>query len=170
MANVYRSVLAGAAQTGGDALPADVLSGKTFTNDNGSQTGTMTNNGAVSGSATPSQPYTIPAGYHNGNGIVSASIGTVYNAVTIADVLSQSQSEAPNTITCEVGDLLIGTVIGSPTTPTGATDVTSEYSPTMHGNASALAIKIYKATATSVVFQTQATGNAYSAIFRIAAK
>ena len=75
MANQYRSVLAssGPAPTGGDAVAANVLAGKTFTNDNGAQTGTMTNNGAVSGSATPAQPYTIPEGYHNGSGIVTAS-------------------------------------------------------------------------------------------------
>ena len=72
MSNQYRSVLAGASGTGGDALPAEVLSGKTFTNDNGPQTGTMTNNGAVSQTLTAGQSYTIPAGYHNGNGIVSA--------------------------------------------------------------------------------------------------
>lgn len=72
MANQYRSILAGGAATGGDALPANVLAGKTFTNDNGPQTGTMVNRGAVSGSATPSTPYTIPEGYHNGEGVVTA--------------------------------------------------------------------------------------------------
>lgn len=74
MANQYRSVLAssGPAPTGGDALPAEVLSGKTFTNDNGAQTGTMINRGAVSGTASPTQPYTIPEGYHNGSGVVTA--------------------------------------------------------------------------------------------------
>lgn len=74
MANHYRSVLAsgGGAPTG-NAQPAEVLSGKTFENSNGPQTGTMPNNGAVSGTATPSQPYTIPAGYHNGSGVVTSS-------------------------------------------------------------------------------------------------
>ena len=74
MANQYRSVLAssGPAPTGGDALPAEVLSGKTFTNDNGAQTGTMTNNGAVSQTLSAGQSYTIPEGYHNGSGTVTA--------------------------------------------------------------------------------------------------
>lgn len=75
MANKYRSVLAGGGgvQPTGNAQPADVLSGKTFSNADGiDKTGTMVNNGAVSGSATPTQPYTIPAGYHNGNGVVTA--------------------------------------------------------------------------------------------------
>ena len=74
MANMYRSVLAsgGSAPTG-DAQPSEVISGKTFENSNGPQTGTMPNNGAVSGTATPTTPYTIPAGYHNGSGTVSVS-------------------------------------------------------------------------------------------------
>ncbi len=74
MANQYRSVLAssGPAPTGGNALPAEVLSGRTFTNDNGAQTGTMTNNGAVSQTLAAGASYTIPEGYHNGNGTVTA--------------------------------------------------------------------------------------------------
>lgn len=77
MANMYRSVLAGGGgvQPTGDAVAADVLTGKTFSNADGiGKTGTMPNNGAVSGTATPSQPYTIPAGYHNGSGTVTAAI------------------------------------------------------------------------------------------------
>lgn len=75
MANKYRSVLAsgGGVQPTGNAQPADVLSGKTFSNADGiDKTGTMVNRGAVSGTATPTQPYTIPAGYHNGSGTVTA--------------------------------------------------------------------------------------------------
>ena len=72
MSNQYRSVLAGAGGTGGDALVSEVLTGKTFTNDNGPQTGTMTNNGAVTETLTYDQEYTIPAGYHNGSGKVTA--------------------------------------------------------------------------------------------------
>ena len=75
MANQYRSVLAssGPAPTGGNALPAEVLSGKTFTNDNGAQTGTMPNRGAVSETLTAGQIYTVPEGYHNGEGTVTVS-------------------------------------------------------------------------------------------------
>lgn len=54
---------------GGTAQPGDVLSGKTFTNDNGDQTGTMPNRGAIT--ITPgTSDQSIPAGYHNGNGKV----------------------------------------------------------------------------------------------------
>lgn len=75
MANMYRSVLSGGGPAPtGDAVAADVLSGKTFSNASATGiSGTMVNNGAVSGQATPSQPYTIPAGYHNGSGQVTAS-------------------------------------------------------------------------------------------------
>lgn len=54
----------------GNATPADVLAGKTFSNDYGpDQIGTMPDNGAVV--ITPSTVnYPIPAGYHNGSGYV----------------------------------------------------------------------------------------------------
>jgi hypothetical protein len=59
----------------GNAQPADVLSGKTFTNDAGDQIGTMTNRGAINQTLTSQgQSYTVPAGYHNGSGKVTANI------------------------------------------------------------------------------------------------
>lgn len=73
-------------QTGGTANPEDVLSGETFTNDSGVQTGSMVNNGAVN--ITPSntsQP--IPLGYHNGGGQVnpvSFDTSKVLTGTTIA--------------------------------------------------------------------------------------
>ena len=62
----------------GDAVEVNVLSGKIFSNDSGTdKVGTMPNNGAVSPSAlSPNGSYTIPEGYHNGNGVVSASPNT----------------------------------------------------------------------------------------------
>ena len=65
------------------AAATQVLSGKrAFVN--GSQvTGTMTNNGAVSQTLTASSPsYTIPSGYHNGSGVISAVVydGSVVTA------------------------------------------------------------------------------------------
>lgn len=76
MANAYKSVLAsgGGVVPTGNAQPADVLAGKTFSNAEGiDKTGTMVNNGAVSGVATPTTPYVVPEGYHNGSGEVTAS-------------------------------------------------------------------------------------------------
>jgi hypothetical protein len=62
----------------GDAVASDVVSGKTFTSESGIEVvGTMPNNGAVSPSAlSPNGSYTIPLGYHNGNGVVTASPNT----------------------------------------------------------------------------------------------
>lgn len=58
----------------GNAAAADVLSGKKFySNSYTKQNGTMTNNGAVAPTAlNPGGSYTIPAGYHNGSGKVTA--------------------------------------------------------------------------------------------------
>lgn len=58
----------------GDAAVGNVLSGKTFYNsDYTKRTGTMTNNGAVSPTAlSAGGSYTVPEGYHNGSGVVSA--------------------------------------------------------------------------------------------------
>lgn len=57
------------------ATAADVLATKVFIAANGTTTtGTMSNNGAVSktlDATTDNQSYTIPAGYHNGNGKVT---------------------------------------------------------------------------------------------------
>ena len=73
MGNAYRSVLA--LKPTGDAVPANVLAGKTFSNAEGTgKTGTMVNNGAVSVTLTDQDPtYTIPEGYHNGSGVVGFS-------------------------------------------------------------------------------------------------
>ena len=96
MANMYRSVLSGGGgvQPTGDAVEANVLAGKTFSNANGiDKTGTMPNNGAVSGTATPSTPYVIPAGYHNGSGVVSAD-GFVLSPISVAQIINGSFSFA----------------------------------------------------------------------------
>ena len=74
MAIMYKSVKgASAVQPTGNAQPADVLSGKTFSNASGiDKTGTMVNRGAVSETIAGGQTYTIPVGYHNGSGTVTA--------------------------------------------------------------------------------------------------
>lgn len=53
------------------AVAAEVLNGKTFAKGGTVQTGTMPNNGAVSGTiASKDGTYTVPLGYHDGSGIV----------------------------------------------------------------------------------------------------
>ena len=56
------------------AQVAEVLSGKTFHARGTAYTGTMTNNGGVTGTiTTKAGQYTIPTGYHDGSGKVSIS-------------------------------------------------------------------------------------------------
>ena len=63
-----------ASQTGGaTAADGDVLSGKTYWKDGAKRTGTMTNQGAKTAALNAGGSYTIPAGYHNGSGKVTAN-------------------------------------------------------------------------------------------------
>ena len=67
-ANILKIVLGS-----GNALSEHVLFGKTFTNDDGVEyAGTMQNQGAVTGYVDGTTGnYTIPKGFHNGNGFVT---------------------------------------------------------------------------------------------------
>lgn len=69
----FPTAIANISTGSGTATSADVLVGKTFTNDNGEQTGSMTNNGAITTTIAQGGSYTIPQGYHNGSGKVSAT-------------------------------------------------------------------------------------------------
>ena len=62
----------------GNAVAADLLAGKTATTDNGPIVGTMPNRGAVTNTiTTQGGSYTIPAGYHNGSGKVTANFANL---------------------------------------------------------------------------------------------
>ena len=53
-------------------LVSEAIAGKTFHARGTAYTGTMTNNGAVSGTiSTKAGTYTVPQGYHDGSGIVA---------------------------------------------------------------------------------------------------
>lgn len=58
---------------GGNATADKVLEKYTFTNDSGSQAGTMVNQGTKTASLNCGGNYIIPAGYHNGSGKVTAN-------------------------------------------------------------------------------------------------
>lgn len=61
-----------------NANSSQVLSGQTFySGDTALKYGTMANNGAWSTSIAPGGSVTIPAGYHNGGGHVSASASSI---------------------------------------------------------------------------------------------
>ena len=67
--------LEGTLELMGDASDSQVLVGKTYynTNPKSKRTGSMVNQGAVSQTLNASGSYTIPAGYHNGSGKVTAN-------------------------------------------------------------------------------------------------
>lgn len=159
MANQYRSVLAssGPAPTGGDALPAEVLSGKTFTNDNGAQTGTMTNNGAVSQTISAGQSYTIPEGYHDGNGTVSARALNIVGVYSLA--ARQYTDEVISSI--QTGDLvLVKQSTQSGYTYTDMTDVTSDYNIDVGtGDHEIAYTHVLKVTGSAPKFSTPAGGS-----------
>jgi len=70
------------------AAVGEILSGKTAHARGVQLTGTMTNNGAVTGTiSTKAQEYTIPQGYHDGSGKVS--IATAEQAKIIATNIRQ---------------------------------------------------------------------------------
>ena len=74
--------------TDADATASEILSGKyAYVNKNKIE-GTMTNNGAVSGTiSTKAGTYTIPAGYHSGLGTVSIST-TEQNKIIASNIKS----------------------------------------------------------------------------------
>ena len=73
------------------ATVAEVLATKTFHARGSALTGTMVNNGAVTGTiSTKAQEYTIPIGYHDGSGKVS--ISSTEQAKIIADNIKEGVS------------------------------------------------------------------------------
>ena len=54
-----------------DATAGEILSGKTAYVDGCKVTGTMTNKGKITANLVPGQTYTIPEGYHSGEGTVT---------------------------------------------------------------------------------------------------
>lgn len=85
------------------AAVAEILSGKTAHARGALLTGTMTNNGAVSGTiSTKAGTYTVPQGYHDGSGSVSISsteqakiiAGNIKSGVQILGVTGTYSGEA----------------------------------------------------------------------------
>ena len=85
------------------ATDAEILSGKTAYNKGNKITGTMKNNGAVSGKiSTKAGKYTVPQGYHDGSGFVQIDAteqakltpANIREGVTV--LLSPAQSSPQN--------------------------------------------------------------------------
>lgn len=86
-----------------NATASQILSGATAYVQGSKVTGTMTNNGAVSGTiSTKSQQYTVPVGYHDGSGKVQISsteqakiiAGNIKSGVEILGVTGDYSGEA----------------------------------------------------------------------------
>lgn len=72
--------------TDANAVASEILSGRTAYVNKNKITGSMPNNGAVSGTiTTKAQTYTIPAGYHSGLGGVSIST-TEQNKIVASNI------------------------------------------------------------------------------------
>ena len=100
-----------------DAVAGNILSGKTAHTSSGAITGSMTNNGAVSGTiSTVAGSYSVPAGYHNGSGSVSISSteqakiisGNIKNGVTILGVSGSSSVVNTSDATATTSTILNG--------------------------------------------------------------
>ncbi len=89
----------------GTATAENVLTGKTFTNSSGvNLSGTMPNNGAVSQSLNAGGSYTVPKGYHDGTGKVTAnSLASQTQATATSDKIEQGYTAWVN------GQLVTGT-------------------------------------------------------------
>ena len=82
----------------------DILSGKTAYVNGNKITGSMTNKGAVSETISPGGTYTIPAGYHNGSGKVTASTCPTCSAGINDNNATRTTGKMDNGIATSVGD------------------------------------------------------------------
>lgn len=165
MSNAYRSVLeSGGVTPTGDAVAADVLAGKTFSNANAvGVTGTMVNRGAVSQTLSGGQSYTIPEGYHNGSGTVTA-LSSGYNIVNIYNLYTSGGTYNDITVSANIGDYLVLSNSNSEAS-ISATGIEETTEISIPG-----ALKIYKVTSTlssASVRVLMQSGNSGGAVIQI---
>lgn len=104
-AGQYLSGVQTIASLGGNAVPADVLTGKTFSSNGAGRAvaGTMANRGAINQVIiTQNGQYVVPQGYHSGSGIVKATFPNlipenVKQGINIGGVLGVYESFLVNT-------------------------------------------------------------------------
>lgn len=119
----------------GNALKSHVLSGKTFTNNDGVEySGTMTNRGQVNTNlVNHNQEYTIPKGYHDGLGKVKAVIGgliasVIKHGVKVGNVTGTFTGDA-NASASQILSGVIAYVKGSKITGTMKNYINKAFSP-----------------------------------------
>ncbi|WP_249167336.1 hypothetical protein [Clostridium butyricum] len=82
---------------GGNLIPKYLLAGYYGEGDNGRVDGAMANNGAVTSTLTAGTSYTIPAGYHNGSGKITANnLASQTNATATAPQILSGQTAYVN--------------------------------------------------------------------------
>ena len=83
-------ILLGKGGGGGTATANQILNGYTATTNSGLITGTMTDRGAISSTLNCGGSYTIPAGYHNGSGKITANslASQTSSTATVDNILS----------------------------------------------------------------------------------
>ena len=115
--------------SGVTAQAGQVLSGYNFVDNNGAVTaGTMINRGAVTASIVAGGSYTIPAGYHNGSGTVSATLPANY--ANVAGVTaSASEVLTGYSFVDNSGAVTAGTMINRGTITTSVVAGTRYYIP-----------------------------------------
>ena len=85
------------------ATPEDILAGKKAWVNGNQITGTMVNRGTVNQTLKAGESYTIPEGYHNGNGVInSASLASQTEGTATADNISNGMTAWVN------GNLITG--------------------------------------------------------------
>ena len=111
----------------GDATTANVLKGKTFysTDSANKLTGTMTNNGAVSKTITPTtatQTYTIPQGYHDGSGkvTVAGAPTSLINGDALVEHVLNGKTFFSDSYTEKTGTMANNGAVSKSITPSGS--------------------------------------------------
>ena len=143
----------------GNATKVDVLAGKTFTNSDGVEyTGEMPNQGAKSASLNCGGSYTIPAGYHNGSGKVTAnSLASQTSATAAATDIKSGKTAWVN------GAKITGTLAA--TTITKNESKSSSYG--IGGYGSTTVTLTYSNTVLGVVSYSITDGNNYAKLTSI---
>ena len=102
------------------AAASDVLSGKTILTSSGLVTGSMTNNGSISQTLNAGGSYTIPKGYHDGTGKVTANtLSSQTSATAVASNILSGKTAWVN------GSKITGTITNNASKTVTATAITA---------------------------------------------
>lgn len=85
MPNAIDEIFTGIDTSDATSIESDILVGKTAYVNDVKITGTMVNNGAIQENINADESYTIPAGYHNGSGVVKATSLSVQTEATATE-------------------------------------------------------------------------------------